>query len=280
MSVEVGATDGDEYLARFKQPRIVAYINSQSIRLARSLDGIQYMTNVIVTHHHRAKYIIDDSCWADEVILRMDFFEYLEYMLGLPLPGRDAHVELVPDYGDVRIRLTPPPDDARPSAVILPLVASEGVHSCHIILTRRSFAVSRHSGQISFPGGVQDIEESLQQCALRELREEIGVAPNRVRLLGSLTPVYIPPSNSAVVPFVGLITGPVHYNLNPSEVQELLSIPLSTLMNPQTRKKKMRLIRDQHVNVPYYDIHPEEQLWGATAMILNEFIWIAREWKS
>lgn len=207
----------------------------------------------------------------------MDFITYLEQRLHEPLPGLRAHRQFVPAIPDAAKRLTAPPDDARQSAVLVPLIEMAGVLPS-IMLTLRSEQLRNHKGQISFPGGRVDAGEAIVDAALRELDEEVGIAPDDVVVLGTLSPLYIPPSNSAVTPVVGRVHLPEHYRLSEAEVQEVFLLPLSDLVDPASIAEELWTLYGQSVNVPHWKVHPAAPLWGATAMILNELIFIAREY--
>ncbi|RPI68420.1 MAG: CoA pyrophosphatase, partial [Ignavibacteriae bacterium] len=104
---------------------------------------------------------------------------------------------MVPYAPDVELRLKNPPATARKSAVLVPLLIREGGLP-DVMFTLRSDTLRSHSGQISFPGGRMDEGEDAVTAALREMQEETGVEPESVMVLGALSDLYIPPSNSAV----------------------------------------------------------------------------------
>jgi len=206
----------------------------------------------------------------------MPFEEFLQQRLTKPLPGVDAHFELVPSSVDARQRLMPAPDDARQSAVLVTLLESQG-ELPDVLFTLRSENLRTHKSQISFPGGRLDEGEDFTTAALRELHEETGVDASAVRILGHLTPIFIPPSNSQVIPVVGMTLRPDQYTINETEVQEIFDVPLSFFIDVQSLDVEQQVLRGQEVDVPHWRVHPAVRLWGATAMILNELVWIARE---
>lgn len=206
----------------------------------------------------------------------MDFFLWLRTRLHRPLPGRQAHQRFVPDIPDAERRLAPPPADAKQSAVLMPLLFGED-GTLSVVLTLRSDSLRTHKGQISFPGGRLDIGETIMQGALREAQEEIGLSPDDLDVLGSLSPLYIPPSNSAVTPVVAVVHGTPLWQINKNEVEEVLVQPISVLLNEQAFRIRTDIIPNLPVPVPSWDIHPTTPLWGATAMMLNEFITLYHE---
>ncbi len=142
----------------------------------------------------------------------------------------------------------------------------------NLVLTRRCENLNKHAGQISLPGGRQDDGECLETTALRETFEEIGVAPEQVELLGQLNPVYIPPSDFTVTPFVGWLDHRTDFVPSDLEVAEIIEVPLQKLLRPETLViGPVRTANGSVLNVPYYQID-RHQVWGATAIILAEFI--------
>uniref|UniRef100_UPI000B3399DD NUDIX hydrolase n=1 Tax=Rhodothermus marinus TaxID=29549 RepID=UPI000B3399DD len=96
----------------------------------------------------------------------------------------------------------------------------------HLLLVERPSHLKEHGGQIGFPGGRREPGETLQETALREAHEELGLPPERIELLGALTPLYIPVSNFCVHPFVGAIAPLPELRPCPEEVQAVLRVPL------------------------------------------------------
>jgi 8-oxo-dGTP pyrophosphatase MutT (NUDIX family) len=129
-----------------------------------------------------------------------------------------------------------------------------------------------HSGQISLPGGkFEDSDDSLVFTALREAREEIGINPVKVQIIGQLTEMYIPPSNFMVTPIVGYQTSPPRFRADPKEVARIIEVNLVDLLEKRNiRNKNIRLRTGISIKAPVYFIDGNV-IWGATAMILSEF---------
>jgi 8-oxo-dGTP pyrophosphatase MutT (NUDIX family) len=141
----------------------------------------------------------------------------------------------------------------------------------HFPLIRRMYnARDRHSGEVSLPGGSQDSNESIQETALRETEEEIGVVRDKINVLGTLSPMYIPPSNFLVTPTVAEIDYRPDFQCNRNEVAELFEVPLSLLLEPNCCQREQWELEGIKVTVPFYQTG-SLKVWGATAMILSEF---------
>ena len=149
----------------------------------------------------------------------------------------------------------------------------------HVVLTQRPEYDGVHAGQVSCPGGRHEPPESLGQTALRETYEEIGIPPADVELLGQLTSLYVMPSDFEVHPFVGRYTGVGRPSFIPDtrEVAAILEVPLRLLLDPATRaEEEMEQRGGLRLPVPFFRVG-EHRVWGATAMILSEFVERLRE---
>ena len=154
------------------------------------------------------------------------------------------------------------------AAVLMPIVESDTRPA--FLLTKRTETVATHKGQISFPGGIREAEDtSLLQTALRETQEEVGVAAGHIDIVGQFHD-YLAVTDWLVVPFVGFVRGRPTLNPNPDEVERVLRIPLDFFQTRrprvQTRKRKGRPI-----SVYYYD-YQDEVVWGLTARIIKDFM--------
>jgi 8-oxo-dGTP pyrophosphatase MutT (NUDIX family) len=197
------------------------------------------------------------------------FVAQVREALQRPLPGIETQMQMAPVP---RPGTTSVPElnwDCRRAGVLV-LLYPCGDGLC-VVLTRRVESVEHHRGQISFPGGGLHAGESAQHAALRETEEELGVSPATLDLLGELTPLYIPPSDFCVYPFVAHAGERPDFVPNPQEVAEVIEAPLSHLLDPATRRDEMWKWRDASRCVPFYAIG-EHKVWGATAMILCELL--------
>lgn len=191
----------------------------------------------------------------------------------LSLPDFDvqaAQQQMMP-LARTRQRPQEMPGQPRIGGVLLLLYCRE--QSMHLVLTRRREDLNSHAGQISFPGGRQEAHETTIQAALRETEEEIGVPATAVSILGELTSIYIPPSDYEVHPFVGWVIGGKRPSFVPEsrEVAEIIEVPLHYLLDPHTREVGPIPVRGATYTVPYYNVSGHK-VWGATAILLSEFL--------
>ena len=199
----------------------------------------------------------------------VSFLDRLSTRLQRPLPGHEAHLRMSPRYEVRQDALSVEDRACREAGVLALLLPYDDMPS--VVLTVRRDDLNDHGGQISFPGGEREEGESLRDAALREAHEEVDLAPQSVRLLGGLTPLYIPPSNFCVHPFVGVVDSAPVLRPTDREVAEILRAPLHHLLDPATRIVETWTLHGQEVDVPYYDV-AGRTVWGATAMMLAELL--------
>jgi 8-oxo-dGTP pyrophosphatase MutT (NUDIX family) len=201
--------------------------------------------------------------------LLSDLESFLRRRLAEPLPGPAAQR---------RFATTPPqpewapdltPETARRAAALLLLYpTTEGMM---LPLTVRQAGLPHHGGQVSLPGGAQDPGESSIDTALREAHEEIGVAAGHVRLVGQLSTLWIPVSNFVLTPIVGVADRRPDFRPHAGEVADLLELPLAHLRDSRHIQWGRRSRRGLQIDYPYVAFEGHH-IWGATAMILSEFV--------
>jgi 8-oxo-dGTP pyrophosphatase MutT (NUDIX family) len=167
---------------------------------------------------------------------------------------------------------------ARPAAVLVPLFrGADG--SAHLIFTERSRDLSRHRGEIAFPGGMQDPgDPSLAATALREANEEIGLDSAHVTILGALSPVFTVVSNFLVVPQVGMVEGTlaeIAPHINPAEVAGIIDAPLAALADSAIYHSEEWSRGGAAHTVHFFAFGPYT-IWGATARILVDLLDLVR----
>jgi 8-oxo-dGTP pyrophosphatase MutT (NUDIX family) len=192
-----------------------------------------------------------------------------------PLPGATAHAPMraIP-VGDVipnfTHKLAP-----RPGGVVILLYENDG-NICFPLI-RRAVYTGAHSGQVSLPGGKAEAGETSVQAALRECEEEIGVSPDQLRVIGCLTEFFVIPSNFLITPVVAVANGLPIFNPDNFEVAAMLFGDLAELLDDNAVSETEIVAAGQfRLRAPHFVVGGEV-VWGATAMMLNEFRTIVRE---
>jgi 8-oxo-dGTP pyrophosphatase MutT (NUDIX family) len=166
-------------------------------------------------------------------------------------------------------------DIYRMAAVLVPFLIENG--EWHLLFTRRTAQVEDHKDQVSFPGGSVDPEdESILQTALREANEEIGLDKNNVEILGSLHE-FCTISNYRVKPIIGHIVWPMQITLSPSEVSRVFTVPLEWLTEPShSTKRPFMDAGGEHRDVIFFQPYEDEIIWGITAQIVYELLYVLK----
>ena len=203
------------------------------------------------------------------------FIHALESKLHDDLPGESAHILMAPAGIEKYRNISPDYKLACVLALIFP--KEKEWHLC--LIERASEQINdKHAGQISFPGGRMDEnDDSFEHCALRETYEEIGVSPENIGILGSLSPIFVHVSNFLVHPYVGFTTEYPKFVKQHSEVKNIIEVPLMHFTKSRNKGLTDIQVRDIVIpQTPYYDIYGHK-LWGATAMIISELEHILNE---
>jgi len=201
--------------------------------------------------------------------LTKDTIQYLEKALKEPKPGLDAQLKMMPHPRPGNKLYSEVEDSCLKAGVLILLYPLKD--QLHLVFTRRTDRVDFHQAQISFPGGQQEQDESFKEAAVREAHEEVNISPDSIRILGELTPLYIPPSNYCVYPVVAFSDSRPDFQPSEHEVEEVIEVPLDHLLNPENISRETWHYKGRDIEVPFY-FCKGDKIWGATAMILAELL--------
>lgn len=194
--------------------------------------------------------------------------EIWKEMLRDNLPGQEAQQKMAPTFRGSFYHQNNPVH-----AAVLALMYPSNNHT-NLVFIKRNEYDGPHSGQISFPGGVREPEDdSLEETAIRETREELGIL-SRFEVLGSLTELHIPVSNFLVTPFIGWMDHRPEFNPDESEVQYIIEASIAAMLDPANQDSETIHRQGQDIEAPFYRVG-KEKIWGATAMMLSEVLQLA-----
>jgi 8-oxo-dGTP pyrophosphatase MutT (NUDIX family) len=201
--------------------------------------------------------------------------EGLDKRLRAPLPGNAAHEHLraIPVGNKIpNFKHAQPP---RLGSVLLLLFEEDG--RIRFPLIKRPDYSGMHSGQVSFPGGKAEPGENVIETALREGQEEVGIHPDSIHVIGRMSDFLVIPSNFMVTPVVAYTTERPQFVADPVEVVKILMGDLNDILADDVIKVKEITVGGQfQLKAPHFEIE-NEVVWGATAMMLNEFRMILKE---
>ena len=201
------------------------------------------------------------------------FEEIISALKESKLPGEVAQIQMAPPFREALIKRQKL--EAKPfrKAAVLALFYPNKYNETMLVFIVRKSYDGVHSGQIGFPGGKPEpVDDNLSQTAIRETWEEIGVSRSSIQLLKPLTELYIPPSNFNVSPFLGMTNFRPIFTLQTSEVQSIIEVPLSDILNKKNRiETSVKTSYGPTVRVPSFEFQGNI-IWGATAMILMEIV--------
>ena len=181
------------------------------------------------------------------------------------LPGADSHKKMLPKNRKLKIpgkgELT-----VKKSSVLMLLFPDNG--EIKMCLIKRPVHMKHHAGQIAFPGGRIEKDETALETALRESQEEIGIEPDIIKILGTLSELYVEVSGFLIYPFVGWLDKKPTFRINKNEVEKIILFPVFNHYAVHEWVELDTIKGNQQVPCLIYN---SEIIWGATAMILSEF---------
>lgn len=202
-----------------------------------------------------------------------EFVAELSSTLKKELPGAEAHQLMAPKHRPgFKLKHDKPP---RPGAVMILLYEEDGI--IRFPLIRRSEYRGVHSGQIALPGGKADQTDSnLLATAKREAQEELGIDPQKIEIVGNLSSFFVAASNFQILPVVAYAREYPEFVPDEREVAGVVKADLKTMIDPQTiKEKEITPAEGITFDAPYYDL-AGNVVWGATAMMLSEFVTLTK----
>lgn len=203
----------------------------------------------------------------------MDFQDFLQHVpdiIPVELPALSSHLKMAPKE---RIESLKNHDfkaeNPRIAAVMMLFYPKNG--KTHLVLIVRNAYNGVHSSQIAFPGGKYETTDAdFEETALRETHEEVGVMPNKIEVIKHFSPMYIPPSNFLVHPFLGISKEELSFYPDVREVADIIELPLSVFLDDEIIiEATLSTSYGNNILVPAFNIQ-NHIVWGATAMILSE----------
>ena len=199
-----------------------------------------------------------------------EFVSIIDKNLKLPRPGFEAQKRMAPRLLDGNYTHDiEAPVGTRVNGVLVFVYPEDD--RPHILFTVRTNHLPTHKGQISFPGGGLNNGEDVVSAALREAEEEVGLLRNDVKVVGQLSDLYIPVSNNVLSPVVAISEKKPVFEPNPEEVERVLVSPIDLFMDDKCKCEEVWKLHDREIIVPYWNMF-DVPLWGATAMVLSEFL--------
>lgn len=203
----------------------------------------------------------------------MDFQYFLQYvpnLIPIELPAISAHIKMAPKERIESLKnMDFKAENPRIAAVMMLFYPKNG--KTHLVLIVRNAYNGVHSSQIAFPGGKYEATDAdFAETALRETHEEVGVMPNKIEIIKHFSPMYIPPSNFLVHPFLGISKEELSFYPDVREVADIIELPLSVFLNDEIIiEATLSTSYANNTLVPAFNIQ-NHIVWGATAMILSE----------
>jgi 8-oxo-dGTP pyrophosphatase MutT (NUDIX family) len=199
-----------------------------------------------------------------------DFLQYVPHLIPVELPAIASHMKMAPKERMESLKnLDLKQQNPRIAAVMMLFYPKD--RKTHLVLIVRNAYNGVHSSQIAFPGGKYEATDAnYEETALRETHEEVGIAPEKIEVIKHFTPMYIPPSNFLVHPFLGISKEELLFYPDIREVADIIELPLSVFLNDEIIiEATLSTSYANNILVPAFNIQ-NHIVWGATAMILSE----------
>lgn len=214
---------------------------------------------------------------GDQIIPRPDSWRLGDEPVWAGHHGASVSIPVAAVLDTVRSRgagraIDPMPLDARPSAVLIALW--DGPGGAEVLLTKRSWELRNHRGEISFPGGRLDPGETPVEAALREAHEEVGLHPSHVEVVGELDHISTVVSKSYIVPVVARLEHRPELAPMTGEVQRVFHVPLSELYRPDTYRQEIWWRPPVEWPIHFFELD-DETIWGATGRMLVQLLSLA-----
>jgi len=206
--------------------------------------------------------------------MKLDY-TLLSDRLKQPLPGSIAHEPLRATPAGLIVPRFEHRSPPKPGSVLILLYEEKG--KIMFPLTKRPDYMGTHGGQISLPGGKTEGAETRIETALREAEEEIGISASKVNVLGSLTEFFVIPSNFLITPIIGYLNEAPDFKPDSKEVKKIIYTSVDDLLRDDAVHTKEIMAANMFpMSAPHFEIE-NEIVWGATAMMLNEFRMILKD---
>ena len=199
-----------------------------------------------------------------------DFLQYVPNLIPVELPATLAHIKMAPKGRIEELKNFDLTTKTPRIAAVMMLFYPKN-NQTHLVLIVRNAYNGVHSSQIAFPGGKYEISDvNFEETALRETEEEVGVSSEKVEIIKHFTPMYIPPSNFLVHPFLGVSLADIYFNPSEAEVAGMVELPLEIFLDDSNVVNvQMSTSYATDIEVPAFKFG-EYIIWGATAMMMSE----------
>ena len=200
-----------------------------------------------------------------------EFVSKISKVRNLELPGEKSQFKMMPPYREELIKNHKYDISSAKKAAVMALFYPDENHQTKLVLILRKTYKGVHSAQVGFPGGkVEKEDKTLQDTALRETFEEVGVALNNMIVIKALTDIYIPPSHFSVFPFLGYCEATPNFKKQDEEVEAILEVDINHFLDDNNiTTKEVQKNNNELFNVPAIKLN-NHLVWGATAMMLSE----------